>query len=144
MSSLYRTSAEKVPFYSPDGQGRDSYIAGNNGGIYKFHSNTLYERKVSPLRSFSPLSPRKEAKPVKYVPSGTGRDSYIYSNSNNYGGNFANTFFKTLRDHSPTSFSRTQIHWLRSRRNKDSLNQVNLNKRLSEPKHKRSKVVKDL
>ena len=33
MSSLYRTFNPKYTHYGPDGQGRDSYIIKNNGGL---------------------------------------------------------------------------------------------------------------
>ena len=78
MGSLYRTEALRNSHYNPNGEGRDTYIFVNNGGVErnKYPFSFKEESRIT-RRSFSPGSPRLDAKPLKYKPDGTGRDTYI-------------------------------------------------------------------
>ena len=144
MSTLYRTEALKTSHYSPNGEGRDSYIYVNNGGVdrnkcpYNFNEDSRITR-----RSFSPVSPRLESKPIKYKSDGTGRDTYIGSNHGGLSSGYEkHSFYKSLRQPSPVtpkfSFFNTQTAWLQRRRAQDAENQKQLSRRLSLPKESRS------
>ena len=140
MGTLYRTEALKNSHYNPNGEGRDTYIFVNNGGVerntypYKFNEESRVLR-----RSFSPGSPRLEAKPLKYKSDGTGRDTYI---GTNHGGLFSSykkhSFYSSLREPSPVTsnnaFFQTQSIWLQQRRLKEASYQKNMCRRLSLPK----------
>jgi hypothetical protein len=136
MGSLYRTEALRSSHYNPNGEGRDTYIHVNNGGIernaipYKFKEQSRITR-----RSFSPGSPRLDPKPLKYKPDGTGRDTYI---GVNHGGLFASdqktTFYSSLRQPINSNFFNTQTVWLQNRRTKEIEYQKELCRRLSLPK----------
>ncbi|OMJ95136.1 hypothetical protein SteCoe_1503 [Stentor coeruleus] len=148
MSSLYRTEALKNSHYNPNGEGRDSYIYVNNGGVerntypYKFKEKSRVSRK-SPISSI----PQIDAKPLKYKSDGTGRDTYI---GYNHGGLFASankqTFYSSLRESSPVTlkpgflqtqdvWDNTMTNWLAKRRkSQEAVNQKHLTRRLSLPK----------
>lgn len=83
VSSLYRTFAPTFNAYSPDGEGRDTYIGYNNGG---FWNNRI--PPGTPFESSTPASTRyrfrgiaRQTAPFKYYSDGSGRDSYILLNS---------------------------------------------------------------
>lgn len=100
MGSLYRTEALRNSHYNPNGEGRDTYIFVNNGGVErnKYPFSFKEESRIT-RRSFSPGSPRLDAKPLKYKPDGTGRDTYI---GINHGGLFSSykkhSFYTSLRE----------------------------------------------
>ena len=78
MSSYYRTEALRTTHYFPNGEGRDTYIYTNNGGVerntypYNFKEDSRLTR-----RNFAFGAPNLGAKPLKYKSNGTGRDTYI-------------------------------------------------------------------
>ena len=148
MSTLYRTEALKNSHYNPNGEGRDSYIYVNNGGVErnKYPYNFNEEGRII-RRSFSPGSPKLEAKPLKYKSDGTGRDTYIGINHGGlFGGYEKHSFYKSLREPSPVttkaSFFSSQTAWLQRRRAQDAHNQKQLSRRLSLPKESRSSTLK--
>lgn len=69
--------------YYPDGSGRDSYINSNSGGFSRFMPKQLIQNYSSypraPVYNFKDL--RKTSWAIKYKSDGSGRDSYIISNS---------------------------------------------------------------
>lgn len=69
--------------YYPDGSGRDSYINSNSGGFSRFMPKQLIQKYSSypraPVYNFKDL--RKTSWAIKYKSDGSGRDSYIISNS---------------------------------------------------------------
>jgi hypothetical protein len=83
LSNLYRTCNPKYTQYVSDGEGRDSYILNNNGGMC---SEAERPRAFSTLFSkvkksnVSP-APYKNATSFKYQSDGKGRDFYISHNS---------------------------------------------------------------
>ena len=92
MSSLYRTFNPKYAHYTSDGQGRDTYIIKNNGGLCveperAKMTSTHYPRTnlyVPPHPQYNQIlfkGNRKEATAFKYLSDGSGRDSYILINS---------------------------------------------------------------
>jgi hypothetical protein len=83
---LQRTFDPKYAHYMSDGQGRDTYIIRNNGGLCS-------EREPNPAKSTRYVTPRlysgiptphKNVPSLRYLSNGSGRDSYILINS---GGN---------------------------------------------------------
>lgn len=144
MSTLYRTETLKNSHYSPNGEGRDSYIFVNNGGVErnKYPYSFKEESRVT-RNSFSPGSPRLDAKPLKYKSDGTGRDTYIGSN---HGGLFSNykkhSFYSSLREPSPVTrkvtFFTSQTAWLQKRREQEAMYQKQMSRRLSLPKESRT------
>ena len=143
MSTLYRTETLKNSHYSPNGEGRDSYIYVNNGGVERNkYPYTFNEESRITRNSFSPGSPRLDAKPLRYKSDGTGRDTYI---GTNHGGLFSSyqkhSFYKSLREPSPvtnkTTFFTSQTAWLHKRRIQESSYQKQQSRRLSLPKDSR-------
>lgn len=69
--------------YYPDGSGRDSYINSNSGGFSRFMPKQLIQGYSSyprsPVYNFRDL--RKTSWAIKYKSDGSGRDTYIISNS---------------------------------------------------------------
>lgn len=140
MSALYRTEALRNSHYNPNGEGRDTYIYVNNGGVernqYPF---TFKDDSRVTRRSYSPGSPQLEAKPLKYKPDGSGRDTYI---GINHGGLFSSykkhSFYSSLREPLPVTanigFFPTQTRWLQQRRSKEAAYQNHQCRRLSLPK----------
>ena len=140
MSSLYRTEALRNSHYNPNGEGRDKYIYVNNGGVERNQYPFKFKEEGRVVRrSYSPGSPRLEAKPLKYKPDGSGRDTYI---GINHGGLFSSykkhSFYSSLREPSPVTntigFFSTQNRWLQHRRSKEAVYQQHQCRRLSVPK----------
>jgi hypothetical protein len=148
MSTLYRTEALKNSHYNPTGEGRDTYIYVNNGGVERNkYPYTFFEESRVTRRSFSPGSPRLEPKPLKYKSDGTGRDTYIGSNHGGLFGNYEkHSFYSSLREPSPVTtkatFFSSQTAWLQRRRAQDASYQKQLSRRLSLPKESRTSTVK--
>lgn len=138
MSSYYRTEALKTSHYFANGEGRDTYIMVNNGGIerntypYKFNDESRVTK-----RSFVSGSPNLGAKPVKYNTNGTGRDTYI---AFNHGGLASpggkSTFYNSLRTPSPLlcKMYKTQTLWQHAKQIKSYQLQRDASMRLSVPK----------
>lgn len=90
--------------YVHEGDGRDTYISANNGGFTVTHQTppqlkpgTIYYPQTDVLLKmatgkrnnasrFAGVSVPKQANtcPIKYLPSGNGRDMYIYSNNGGF------------------------------------------------------------
>lgn len=83
ISGLNRTFHPKYTHYMSDGEGRDSYILKNNGGMWTELSrpvatSTFYVKEKP--RVVVP-APRIDAVSFKYISDGKGRDFYITHNS---------------------------------------------------------------
>ncbi|OMJ76203.1 hypothetical protein SteCoe_24459 [Stentor coeruleus] len=103
MSSYYRTEALKTTHYGPNGEGRDTYIFVNNGGVERnTYPYVFKEQSRMTRRNFVFGSPNLGSKSLKYKSDGTGRDTYI---GNNHGGfmfpHEKPSFYSTLRTPSP-------------------------------------------
>lgn len=77
MASLWRTQRPRFPQYISDGSGRDYYIKFNNAGYwedqFKVKKKPDYEfPKYNNFHSLFHL-----AAPVKFIPTGKGRETYI-------------------------------------------------------------------
>lgn len=76
-STLLRTSNPKYASYFGDGNGRDSYIILNNGGLTNFEKPNMMSRPFkNTLRSMN-ATPHKVPFPFTYHSDGTGRDTYV-------------------------------------------------------------------
>ncbi len=76
-STLMRTSNPKYASYFGDGNGRDSYIILNNGGLTNSEKPNMMSRPFkNTLRSMN-SSPQKVPITFTYHSDGTGRDSYV-------------------------------------------------------------------
>ena len=78
------TSTSRTRFYAANGGGRDTYIYGNNGGLFPSseackieEQGTFVHQKHRP-REFTPVI---HSKSVLYHNNGGGRDTYISSSS---------------------------------------------------------------
>jgi len=104
---LYRTMKFNfVPYYT-DGNGRDRYIAFNNGGFFQSKNSnkddikrtgTSFDTKIS----YKSVSPYIKAPNFHYHSDGNGRDSYIVTNG---GGLYYDS--KPLNSYKLTDFLRT-------------------------------------
>lgn len=97
----------KQSHYSPDGKGRDLWMV----------DTTLYNKRI-PIQNewskeWSPPKPKLSGKCIKYLPDGSGRDSYITLK-----GQCLRKFPDTLRDYATRSreFSHIHISWLNRRK----------------------------
>ncbi|CAG9330599.1 unnamed protein product [Blepharisma stoltei] len=69
----------KSLYYRGDGTGRDTYIAHDNGGLYR-PLNTMPEFPIGSLmgkRKTRVVTPTTPCRTVRYKSNGTGRDGYI-------------------------------------------------------------------
>ncbi len=84
-----RTMSPKYASYFGDGSGRDSYIVLNNGGLTSTDKKYMMSRPFRNTIQNKNKSPLKDAVSHTYHSDGTGRDSYVISNSgglvNDYG-----------------------------------------------------------
>lgn len=81
-ASLQRTFNPKLARYSPDGHGRDRYIAFDNGGLLPGSLPRLTMRKQMVFNGFPQSRGGKtDATVFTYVSDGSGRDYYITVNS---------------------------------------------------------------
>ena len=78
MANLWRTQRPRIPQYASDGSGRDYYIKYDNGGIWE---NEKFKILKKPDYEYSKYSNYHtlfhQAAPVKYIPTGAGRETYI-------------------------------------------------------------------
>ena len=104
---LYRTMKLKYVPYFTDGNGRDRYIAFNNGGFFRNKetnkenvrkTGTSFDTKIS----YKYVSPYMKAPNFHYYSDGNGRDSYICING---GGLFYDS--KPLNSYKLSDFLRT-------------------------------------
>ena len=76
--TLWRTSHNNFTLYTPDGLGRDRYIAYNNGGIWNTNEYKIQKKPDFDYLHYDNFhSLYHMAAPFKYYSDGTGRDSYI-------------------------------------------------------------------
>ena len=103
---LYRTMKLKYVPYFTDGNGRDRYIAFDNGGFFgnkevnkenSRRTGTSFDTKIT----YKYISPYMKTPNFHYHSDGNGRDSYIYTNG---GGLFYDT--KPLGSYKLTDFLR--------------------------------------
>ena len=104
-----RTHNPTYANYSGDGTGRDSYIILNNGGLTREPKSHMMwsTRGMKSPRDLRAM-PGKPAVAFQYHSDGTGRDSYVVSNSgglvSDFRGSKADNFFTgTLRQHGELS-----------------------------------------
>ena len=148
MIGLNRTFTGRISSYSPDGFGRDSYIACNNGGIFKAGSLTRYNRKSSMDRSkIAPPLVQVQAKIARYESDGTGRDSYVSSNVGGLAFNpKSKPFHTSLRSWTPimpksNNYFYPHLNPLHQKQAIIANSQNQLNSRLSVPKHVEPKFL---
>ena len=80
-AGMARTNHPKYASYFGDGSGRDKYIIMNNGGLTTDDKKFFIRESFrNTLRDHGP-KPQKDAVSFKYHADGTGRDSYVISNS---------------------------------------------------------------
>ena len=79
LKTLLRTFDPKLSRYSPDGFGRDRYIAIDNGGLLPTNLPSVTARRNLVFTNFQVRkpSPRLDPTAFKYVSDGSGRDYYI-------------------------------------------------------------------
>ena len=78
MTTLERTFNPKLTRYSPDGKGRDRYIAFDNGGLLPGSLPRLSSQSRAVFPRFQPPRvSRPEATVHTYISDGSGRDYYI-------------------------------------------------------------------
>ena len=82
---LKRTDNTTMPYYVPDGAGRDSFISANNGGFYSMPHSKLghldsWDSSPKPqgAQKYGNLSTLPQM--IPYQSDGKGRDSYIKDN----------------------------------------------------------------
>ena len=105
-AQLMRTISPKYASYFGDGGGRDTYIAVNNGGLANADKQNMMRRPFrATLRDKErDASPKKPVMPVNYHADGSGRDTYVVSNSGGLTKDYGIThapdvhFRATLRD----------------------------------------------
>lgn len=148
MIGLNRTFTGRISSYSPDGYGRDSYIACNNGGIFKTGSLTRDNRKTSIDRSkIAPPLVQVQAKIARYESDGTGRDSYVTSNVGGLAFNpKSKPFHTSLRSWTPIiskpcNYFYPSLNPLNQKLSLIAASQNQLNSRLSIPKRVEPKFL---
>ena len=84
MATLFRTQRPRFPRYISDGSGRDYYIKFNNAGYW----DDQYKIKINPNYEYSKYNNYHtlfhQAAPVKFIPSGHGRETYIINSMGLY------------------------------------------------------------
>lgn len=77
MANLWRTQRPRFPLYISDGNGRDYYIKYNNAGYWddQFKIIKKPDYEYPKFNNFHSLF--HQAAPVKYKPTGKGRETYI-------------------------------------------------------------------
>ena len=130
----------KYLLYRENGTGRDSYIAVDNGGMYH-PSKTIPEYPVSTFiarRKPNSVKPQMSQKVNRYNSNGTGRDSYIMSNSGGFEMAKSHSrnlrFEANLRMYNPNFRGAWMPYKERLRMHKVYQSQQVLNKRLSQPR----------
>ena len=84
MSNLWRTHRPRIPTYISDGSGRDYYIKYNNAGYW----DEQYKMHLKPVNNY-PKNTKyytlfHQAAPIKFVPTGNGRETYIINSMGQY------------------------------------------------------------
>lgn len=115
----------KTLFYHANGDGRDSYITVNNGGMFAA-TQPLPEYPVASFPSRPLVRPSPRGSPqrtVRYRSNGTGRDMYISTNAGGFEGRTFRycpgaVFYKSLRDepmlrsYDTRDYMQMQRNWL--------------------------------
>lgn len=120
--SLKRTFDPKYTHYSVDGQGRDTYINSNNGGLMTSKvKNAPFKQPYKGKLAFFAPAPRSDSWGLTYHSDGSGRDYYIAHNSGGLYSRFSpgsdiKYFKQTLRQpivrESKDMFNRTTQKWV--------------------------------
>ena len=139
MGSYYRTEALRTTHYLPNGEGRDTYIYVNNGGVEKHKYPYRFNEEGRTTKNFKTLSiPNLDAKALKYRTNGTGRDTYI---GFNHGGLVPHSkqfsFYSSLRSVTPPTAKlyKVQNYGQYIKSINEARNQKQACMRLSVPKH---------
>lgn len=78
MANLWRTQRPRIPQYASDGSGRDYYIKYNNGGLWEEdHFKIIKKPEYEYPRYNNYHTLFHLAAPVKFIPTGAGRETYI-------------------------------------------------------------------
>lgn len=78
MANLWRTQRPRIPQYASDGSGRDYYIKYNNGGLWEEdHFKIIKKPDYEYPRYNNYHTLFHQAAPVKFIPTGAGRETYI-------------------------------------------------------------------
>jgi hypothetical protein len=77
MANLWRTQRPRFPLYSFDGNGRDYYIKYNNAGYWEDQFKIIKKPDYEYPKYSNFHSLIHQAAPVKYKPTGNGRETYI-------------------------------------------------------------------
>ena len=77
MAAIWRTERPRFPRYISDGRGRDYYIMFNNGGYWEDQFRLLKKKDYEYPKYNNHYSLFHQAAPVKFIPSGKGRENYI-------------------------------------------------------------------
>ena len=77
MAAIWRTERIRFPRYASDGRGRDYYILFNNAGYWKDQFRLLKKKDYEYPKYNNHYSLFHQAAPVKFIPSGKGREDYI-------------------------------------------------------------------
>ena len=84
MASLFRTQRTRFPRYVSDGNGRDYYIKFNNAGYWD-EQNKISKKPDYEYPKFNNYhSLFHHPAPVKYIPTGHGRETYIINSMGLY------------------------------------------------------------
>ena len=78
MANLWRTQRPRLPLYVSDGNGRDYYIKYNNAGYWENEYIGIQKKPDYDYPKYNNFhSLFHQAAPVKYIPTGNGRENYI-------------------------------------------------------------------
>jgi hypothetical protein len=77
MAAIWRTERIRFPRYIPDGRGRDYYILHDNAGYWKDQFKLFKKPDYEYPKYNNHYSLFHQAAPVKFIPSGSGRENYI-------------------------------------------------------------------
>lgn len=139
MGSYYRTEALRTTHYLPNGEGRDTYIYVNNGGVEKHSYPYRFKEEGRTNKGYKGQSiPNLDSKSLKYRTNGTGRDTYIGFNHGGFVCNSKNySFYSTLRAKTPSvaKMYRVQNYCQYIKGITDARYQKQACLRLSAPKH---------
>ena len=130
MANLWRTQRPRFPLYTSDGNGRDYYIKYNNAGYWENQFQIIKKPDYEYPKYSNFHSLIHQAAPVKYKPTGNGRETYIINDGGLYHDQRSLASYKLdefLRD-SNTIESQTKFR----KRKHLSLGEKNYNNRLKQ------------
>ena len=84
MANLWRTQRPRFPLYASDGNGRDYYIKYNNAGYWENQFKIIKKPDYEYPKYNNFHSLIHQAAPVKYKPTGNGRETYIINDGGLY------------------------------------------------------------